>query len=87
MSAHTSTSQPVERLNQSHEEPSDNDLSGSNPVLRNHQSSHITHSSRDSLTSLSPDQMLAYGAKQIIRLVRRFLALNLLVIIRNGLCH
>ncbi|CAH8854278.1 unnamed protein product [Trichobilharzia szidati] len=68
MSAHTSTSQPLGRLNQSHGEASDNGLSRSNPVLRNHQSSHITHSSRDSLTSLSPDQMLAYGAKQIISL-------------------
>nr|CAX74628.1 Presenilin [Schistosoma japonicum] len=67
MSTRQSSSQPVGRLNKTHGQPSHSDVFSSNSASHNHLPVH-NFSSHESIISINPDQMLYYGAKQIISL-------------------
>ncbi|CAH8551490.1 unnamed protein product [Heterobilharzia americana] len=64
---HQSSSQPLGRLNKHPGQLPGSDVPVSDSVVRNRLLNN-NFSSNDSLTSLNPDQMLSYGAKQIISL-------------------
>lgn len=71
MTTNQSSSQPIGQSNKSPREHSHGGLPTSSSAPRSRLPGH-NHSSRESIDSINPDQMLYYGAKQIIRLIFQY---------------